>query len=739
MCFPGIVAAECIDYGHYIRWIGGYNPTIGSGNFELDIAVSGTKAYVTFGSKLQIVDISTPGSPVLLGSVTLGVGATARATGVTVVGSIAYVTDAYAGFYVVNVSNPASPVVMGSVDTPGVAEDVAIAGTIAYVADHTSGLQVINVSNPASPTIIGNVDTPDRAFGVALSGTVAYVADQYSGLQIINISNPNSPQIIGSLDTPGNAEDLRAVGTTIYLSDATGGLRVIDASNPLSPVMVGSVDTPGYAWDVAISGTLAYVADDAPGLQVIDLSNPASPGIVASKETPSNARAIAVSGTTAFVLDATYGLGVIDVSHPISPPVTGSMVVGSWSADKVVVSGSSAYVAAGYLGFAVMGVSNPTTPTQIGSVAMPGQGQSGQSVYTRDVAVVGTIAYAAYSRFIPPTGPIYAGLAVIDVANPVSPQILGYVETSGVTAHTTVAANGSNAFLCERDKLLVINASDPSHPVIVGTLSGFGTITGIAVSGSVAYVACSDGNGHLRTVDVSTPGSPMVLGTATFSGIQAKQVALLGQFAYVTVLDGQVGGASGLRVVQVSSPQTPTLVASMPLVGRTQSLAVSGTYLYVGADNGGIQVVDVSNPASPTLIGNSDVYANAVAADESWVYTTTTPGFSILPNQCASQTAVGPDEIDPGQSILGLAFPNPLDRSTTIPFTLASGGVVRIRILDVSGREVRVLLDERLGAGAQGVGWDGRDAKGNPVKAGIYVYELRALGSQAARKLVRIP
>ncbi len=62
-------------------------------------------------------------------------------------GDVAYVADFVSGLQVIDVSDPGSPVILGSVDTPGAAIDVTVSGAVAYVADHVSGLQVIDVSS----------------------------------------------------------------------------------------------------------------------------------------------------------------------------------------------------------------------------------------------------------------------------------------------------------------------------------------------------------------------------------------------------------------------------------------------------------------------------------------------------------------------------------------------------------------------------------------------------------------
>ena len=48
--------------------------------------------------------------------------------------------------YVMDISTPSSPEIIGTVDTPGEAWDVFVIGNYAYVADWTSGLQVIDIS-----------------------------------------------------------------------------------------------------------------------------------------------------------------------------------------------------------------------------------------------------------------------------------------------------------------------------------------------------------------------------------------------------------------------------------------------------------------------------------------------------------------------------------------------------------------------------------------------------------------
>ncbi len=149
------------------------------------------------------------------------------ACGVAISGTHAYITD-ISSLQVVDITNPASPQIVGGVVTPGYTQGVAVSGTHAYVADYGS-LQVIDITNPASPQIVGSVDTPDYACGVAVSGTHAYVADRASGLQVIDITNPANPQIVASVDTPGRAYGVAVSGDYVYVADDDRGLQIVPA------------------------------------------------------------------------------------------------------------------------------------------------------------------------------------------------------------------------------------------------------------------------------------------------------------------------------------------------------------------------------------------------------------------------------------------------------------------------------------------------------------------------------
>ncbi len=90
------------------------------------------------------------------------------------------------------------------------------------------------------------------------------------------------------------------------------------------------------------------------------------------------------------------------------------------------------------------------------------------------------------------------------------PSILGSADTPDVA--WGVAVSGTVAYVADDFfGLQVIDVSDPGSPVILGSVDTPGTARGVAVSGAVAYVA--DGVPGLQVIDVSDPGSPVILGS----------------------------------------------------------------------------------------------------------------------------------------------------------------------------------------------------------------------------------
>lgn len=83
-------------------------------------------------------------------------------------------------------------------------------------------------------------------------------------------------------------------------------------------------------------------------------------------------------------------------------------------------------------------------------------------------------------------------------------------------------------------------------------------------------------------------------------------------------------------------------------------------------------------------------------------------------------------------------YPNPFKPRTTIHYRVPEeflseawasrsedAGYVAVKVYNLRGQLVRVLVEERLGPGLYTVDWDGTDREGNEVASGVYFYQMQ--------------
>jgi flagellar hook assembly protein FlgD len=81
-------------------------------------------------------------------------------------------------------------------------------------------------------------------------------------------------------------------------------------------------------------------------------------------------------------------------------------------------------------------------------------------------------------------------------------------------------------------------------------------------------------------------------------------------------------------------------------------------------------------------------------------------------------------------------YPNPFNHSTTIPYGVTQAARVRIVLVDISGRNIRTLVDAMLDPGRYRAEWDGRDDSGKEVSSGAYLVRMDAGTFRKTRKLM---
>jgi hypothetical protein len=368
--------------------------------------------------------------------------------------------------------------------------------------------------------------------------------------------------------------------------------------------------------------------------------------------------------------------------------------------DSIVYFGNGVYLE-------IVDMSNPDSLVQLGNCIISG---------LVDIAVRGSYAYLASGD---------DSLYIIDVANPANPVEVGQCHTNGQALG--IAVNDRFALVAALGGgLRIIDISDPTAPQEIGSFTGQIAVD-VTLSGNYAYVAA--GAGGLRIIDITTPASPVEVSYYEVSGT-ANGVALSGNYVYLAVTN------DGLRIIDVTDPTAPQEVGYW-YNGGPLDVAVREPYAYVAAGNAGLQIIDVTNPADPLHVGYYDTpsVAEGVAVTGSYACVADfNDGLYIIRNDLLLTTQ-GDDSIILKSFALHQNYPNPFNPSTTIRYDLRERAQVSLVIYDLLGREVRQLVNSVQESGYKTIIWDGKDAQGQRVPAGVYLYRLKAGDFVQTRKL----
>jgi hypothetical protein len=81
-------------------------------------------------------------------------------------------------------------------------------------------------------------------------------------------------------------------------------------------------------------------------------------------------------------------------------------------------------------------------------------------------------------------------------------------------------------------------------------------------------------------------------------------------------------------------------------------------------------------------------------------------------------------------------YPNPFNPITSLRYDLPEQAQVTLIIYDLMGREVTQLINTTQESGYRSVQWNATDSFGNPVSAGVYLYQIRASDYVQTKKMV---
>jgi hypothetical protein len=575
-----------------------------SGNNFRSIAVAANCVYLAAESGLYIYDVSNPRQPVYQ---ELYAHPTLQINDVALWGRYAVCLCTYwkfpehqewtYGVEVVDVSSPTAPVLVGTLDlgTDYVPEDVDVSATgYAYVCQSTQGMEagrltvVDVVTDPGHPSEVGRYDRADNGMaGLALAGNYAFLSLSWPRrLAVLNISSPQSPLLIGEIGVD-NIGKMVISGNLLGVSEGGGGFSLYSVTNPVQPFRLANYDTPdtvsGRVKGVAARGDYVYMACNSDGLRTMDVSVPSDPKPASVTNYRGQSRGLAVSNGHVYSLDSTR-LSIFEISSPGSPsrtaeldlpcPEPASTFYDYWG---LAVRTPYAYVGGTNWGtnwggnraiLLVIDVSDPFEPRLVGSYSC-----AHETRHCGTLALSGNYIYLGVEDFSQGADDRRAGLRVIDVSDPGNPkEVFAGISSISGSYGVSVVVGGKYAFF-SGDMLRIFDLSNPAYPVLL--VSYVLGCDGIALSGDYAYL----NSDKLWIIDISDIYNP----TGVFlRGEWAKGVAVSGNIAYVPGSLSIFKNDMAPDITITSPSGESTLLGSVPIeVQASHSSGIAQVDFYI--------------------------------------------------------------------------------------------------------------------------------------------------------------
>jgi hypothetical protein len=132
------------------------------------------------------------------------------------------------------------------------------------------------------------------------------------------------------------------------------------------------------------------------------------------------------------------------------------------------------------------------------------------------------------------------------------------------------------------------------------------------------------------------------------------------------------------------------------------------------------------------LCGNQIILLmkNASKSVADLIYTAWVDAGSPDPNVVS---AINDKQLSPSSFSLSQNYPNPFNPSTSIKFSVPQKGNVTLKVFDLMGREVAVLINGEKETGNYETSFDA-----SKLSSGVYFYELRAAGFSQSKKMIVI-
>jgi len=742
-----------------------------------DIVAAGEYAYVAdFGSGLQILKVADFVQPYL----TAGVATPGQANGIFVAGNYAYIADGSSGLKVVDVSNRFEPVLVGAAPYNGPANAVSVSGNYAFLAcSGTFGLQVYDISVPDSPVALTGVSTMGDGENLFIQGNYLYLATGAAGFQIYNIESEEAPYLVSSEHPSGEANDVFVAGNIAYVSYGSAGLRIFDISDPANVFEIGSYDSFGYDYSVSVEGDVAALGT-LDVIELLDVSDPTVPVSLGVYAPGGNqTRDLVLKGKYLFATFENQGMKIFDIFDLTSmEPIRNHESNGD--AKGIFVDGDLIYLTSdesGYSGTTGLEViqtfqGDVNTSDYLGQsqlidfsenpflryrITHSGSGDQYFKLLNQYGAVTAYSSHLDWNQYTlsgssfrwqarlnwRPEGSSVSNLVIEWLTDFASIKSISDVpDDQGGKVRLQWVRSGHD-FVDDDDQIVeyAIYRQFSTPSAGSGKVSGGFVFTDqSSLVQKNASLMLDSGWDFVTSVPVLVQDDYSVLvSTLADSSIAGGQHFSTFKVIALTATPGVFFSSppdSGYSVDNLE-PSVPTSIFAgyhPEFVDLNWDDAPEDDFqffrIYRDTQEGFV-------PSPENLVHQVVASAWTDPVNDPWQYDYKITAVDYAGNESDAGELVATSDT-PGAGIANAfvlqgAVPNPFNPSTTIKYSLAEAGMVRLVVYDLAGHEVRTLVNDTQGAGAHHVQWDGRNQAGATVSSGVYLYRLSS-GNQVERK-----
>ena len=491
-----------------------------------------------------------------------------------------------------DVSDPDHPVLVSKFYVEQIS-GIAADSTHLYLASPYGSFRIYDISNPATPTLISNTNLGGFS-DIEVCGNSILALDYWNGkIYKIDISNPTSPYVATSTSWSSHSATRICYpgGSYAYIAGGEDGLVIVDVSNPDTLIVQSITSSVAEAVDLAISGNRAFVAVAWYGLKVLDVSNASSPHMISSIDIGNAESVIAMNFNVALLTVSVGnhdGIDLISVNiQDTSNPTSELVKILPGISYNVAFRDQYAFLATGLGGIRILDISSPEHIREVSTYTSP-------DTEMYDVKVKNNILYIADNH----------GLRALDISNPLAPQTIYHSPDLEVWQSRLYVDDSLLLLVAPLRGLFIFDISNPSDPVLAGSLNTLVRPNNTALSGNYAIVADWGewwGGGGLKFIDLSTPSNPV---EDTVLPGRYYDVEVSGDFAYVTI-------QYGVTAVDIQNIHTPQPLDSLHLGGEIGGVGVHDTLIAATSDNmdafgvgvPAVVLINVRDPENMNIVG----------------------------------------------------------------------------------------------------------------------------------------